>query len=74
MTEENDEINPKRRIWTLTDEELSSKSNNATVKSLHKLIGQSEYFSLKNFISSQGLWDATIEDVKEQLIHSIEND
>lgn len=74
MKEEDDEIDLRRRVWTLTDAELGTSSSNEIVKSLHKLISQSEYFSLKNFISDKQLWDSTLDEVKQQLIDSIEND
>ncbi len=72
--EENDSVNLKRIIGTMTHEELDVKNCNNVVKSLHKLISNSEYFSLKNFVSDQGLWGATLEEVKKELINSIEND
>lgn len=74
MKEEDDEMDLRRRVWTLTDAELGTSSSNEIVKSLHKLISQSEYFSLKNFISDKQLWDSTLDEVKQQLIDSIEND
>lgn len=72
--EEDDEMSVKRRVGTLTNEELGVHSEIAIVRSLHKLISKSEYYSLVNFVADQSIWHCTLQEVKEQLIHSIEND
>lgn len=72
--EEDDETSLKRRVGTLTNEELGVHSEIAIVRSLHKLISKSEYYSLVNFVADQCIWHCTLQEVKEQLIDSIKND